>query len=808
MDGVEAARRSAGGPDRVRRRPGRDRRLVRRQRGLVARGPLGRLGRLLRAPVRGAARPVRRGAGRAPTDPPADARRRHRVPTGRLGRARSSPPWPMRRSPARRAARRGTERPSTSTRPTASARASTATGPRSWSTPRPGPTSTAAPATRTSRCAQRRRDRRPGARPARSAGSTSSRSRRTRSSTAGAPTASAMRPTTRPRRPTRTAPRSSPASAPRPTPSTAPRRRGRRGGRLGIVRTAWLFGPPGRDFPRKILEAAERAAAAGEPLRVVGDEWGTPTYAADVADAIVELLAEDAHAGVHHLVNGAVRRRARSGREYVVAPVRDRRSPSSTSRARPGSARPTPPRWGVLAATPLPSGEPLRPWPDAMADYAPAPRACVAPGAGRAVSPERPPRPCPASASARSSASRTRGARSASCGARAPSARSTRPTPAAVGGRATFVQANLSTSAAGVLRGLHCHRRQLDHWIVASGRAFVALVDVRPLLDGTQRTAERRDARAGRGRLGRHPERGRARVPGARAARAAVSRDERVRRHRRAGLRLGRPGRRGPVAARSWDAGRTPDPLGPRPHEPATGRAAGASAPHGDLTRTTPLRTMPLGDAPMGLERPDHPAIVAAGLRDDGEGNTPPFWSPRAPNRRDPRPRHARGPRRLRARGERGSGWRQGRDHRRRDARRDVLVPLQGELGLRGGDQVHLERRQGLQPERDVVQGQGRGQGRVDRHLLRPRQRLAEPVHVRPQVHDEGRIRAQRDGRQWRQQQQVLRRAVCRDARPRAERRRPAEPPLLRVGKLRAGRQGPERRPPPASASRTSQRAS
>lgn len=46
----------------------------------------------------------------------------------------------------------------------------------------------------------------------------------------------------------------------------------------------------------------------------------------------------------------------------------------------------------------------------------------------------------------------------------------------------SFVQANLSTSAAGVLRGLHLHRRQLDYWVVTSGRAFVALVDVRPLL--------------------------------------------------------------------------------------------------------------------------------------------------------------------------------------------------------------------------------------------------------------------------------------------------------------------------------------
>jgi len=46
----------------------------------------------------------------------------------------------------------------------------------------------------------------------------------------------------------------------------------------------------------------------------------------------------------------------------------------------------------------------------------------------------------------------------------------------------TFVQANLSDSAAGVLRGLHVHRRQLDYWVVNTGRALVALVDIRPVL--------------------------------------------------------------------------------------------------------------------------------------------------------------------------------------------------------------------------------------------------------------------------------------------------------------------------------------
>jgi dTDP-4-dehydrorhamnose 3,5-epimerase len=58
-------------------------------------------------------------------------------------------------------------------------------------------------------------------------------------------------------------------------------------------------------------------------------------------------------------------------------------------------------------------------------------------------------------------------------------------TGADAGAEPRFVQANLSTSAAGVLRGLHYHRRQLDYWVVASGRAFAALVDVRPLAAGT-----------------------------------------------------------------------------------------------------------------------------------------------------------------------------------------------------------------------------------------------------------------------------------------------------------------------------------
>jgi dTDP-4-dehydrorhamnose 3,5-epimerase len=46
------------------------------------------------------------------------------------------------------------------------------------------------------------------------------------------------------------------------------------------------------------------------------------------------------------------------------------------------------------------------------------------------------------------------------------------------GGREA-VQANLSWSRPGVLRGLHWHRRQSDYWCVLSGVAHVRLVDLR-----------------------------------------------------------------------------------------------------------------------------------------------------------------------------------------------------------------------------------------------------------------------------------------------------------------------------------------
>jgi dTDP-4-dehydrorhamnose reductase len=141
------------------------------------------------------------------------------------------------------------------------------------------------------------------------------------------------------------------------------------GAALAIARTAWLFGPPGDDFPDRILAAADRARVAGQPLRLVADEAGTPTRTGDVAEAIAELLGSGAPAGVHHLVNGGIASRA----DWAIELLRLARVEVDVERvaASTWERASTPPRWGVLAPTPLPSGEAMRPWQEALADDLP-----------------------------------------------------------------------------------------------------------------------------------------------------------------------------------------------------------------------------------------------------------------------------------------------------------------------------------------------------------------------------------------------------------------------------------------------------
>jgi dTDP-4-dehydrorhamnose reductase len=68
--------------------------------------------------------------------------------------------------------------------------------------------------------------------------------------------------------------------------------------RAWIVRTSWLFGPCGRSFVRAILERAQQ----GESLEVVNDQVGAPTYTADLAQALVQVVEREGP-GTYHVTN-------------------------------------------------------------------------------------------------------------------------------------------------------------------------------------------------------------------------------------------------------------------------------------------------------------------------------------------------------------------------------------------------------------------------------------------------------------------------------------------------------------------------
>lgn len=63
-----------------------------------------------------------------------------------------------------------------------------------------------------------------------------------------------------------------------------------------LIRSQWLFGPHGRNFVFAVLERAGR----GEPLRVVSDQRGCPTYARDLATATMRLLEAGARGTFHY----------------------------------------------------------------------------------------------------------------------------------------------------------------------------------------------------------------------------------------------------------------------------------------------------------------------------------------------------------------------------------------------------------------------------------------------------------------------------------------------------------------------------
>ena len=146
----------------------------------------------------------------------------------------------------------------------------------------------------------------------------------------------------------------------------------RAGGAWLIVRTAWLYGLDGKNFPDTIL----RLAMERDELTVVHDQKGAPTYARDLAAALWLLMARTATGYVHFCNAGAC-----TWFEFACETVRQARTlgiipPERRVDMRPVTTaeypRPAPrPAYSVLSTARYTQlvGTPPRPWQTALGDY-------------------------------------------------------------------------------------------------------------------------------------------------------------------------------------------------------------------------------------------------------------------------------------------------------------------------------------------------------------------------------------------------------------------------------------------------------
>jgi len=135
-----------------------------------------------------------------------------------------------------------------------------------------------------------------------------------------------------------------------------------------ILRTAWLYGRGGPNFPRTIIERGRQ----GQALKVVNDQVGSPTHTVDLAQATLDLI-DRGLTGLWHVTNSgqtswygfACAALETFSVPATVAPI----STADWLKLRPKQA--ARPAYSVLDLVPLERaiGRPMRPWEDALRDY-------------------------------------------------------------------------------------------------------------------------------------------------------------------------------------------------------------------------------------------------------------------------------------------------------------------------------------------------------------------------------------------------------------------------------------------------------
>ncbi len=130
--------------------------------------------------------------------------------------------------------------------------------------------------------------------------------------------------------------------------------------RYYIIRTSWLFGKNGKNFVETML----RLAKENKDIRVVNDQFGSPTYAKDLASEVRKLVESQSPFGIYHITNSgtcnwydfAVKIFELANLNPKVKPVASKEFPTPAKR----------PIYSMLINTKLP---PMRKWEEALKDY-------------------------------------------------------------------------------------------------------------------------------------------------------------------------------------------------------------------------------------------------------------------------------------------------------------------------------------------------------------------------------------------------------------------------------------------------------
>ena len=136
--------------------------------------------------------------------------------------------------------------------------------------------------------------------------------------------------------------------------------------RCYVVRTSWLYGVHGKNFPYTMINLAK----IRPELPIVGDQYGTPTYTVDLVNTIAEIVSTGLY-GVYHVSN-AGETNWTGFAEAILAktnlnsvPVNPITSDDYAQRFGSPTKRPA---YSVMRryALELMGRDTLRPWPDAL----------------------------------------------------------------------------------------------------------------------------------------------------------------------------------------------------------------------------------------------------------------------------------------------------------------------------------------------------------------------------------------------------------------------------------------------------------